>query len=65
MIFEDAEAGDFFCQIVCIGVGVFLSHAEQNQQSHADLTADPSVDRDLRPAHALDDGTHATLLASH
>ena len=25
MIFEDAEAGDFFCQIVCIAVGVLLS----------------------------------------
>jgi hypothetical protein len=35
-----------------------MSDAQQNQQTQADLTADPFVDGHFGAAHALDDGPH-------
>jgi len=69
LVFEEAEARNLLGQISCVGLGVFVSHAQQNQQSQADLTAGPVVsgliiDSDFGAAHALHDGPHRTSFAS-
>jgi len=58
LIFEDAEARDFFCEVGGVGLGVVVGDAEQDQQSGADLAGDFAVDCDLSAADALDDRSH-------
>ena len=57
-IFEYTQSSDFVSQICGIGIGVRMSHSDQNQKATADLADDFFVDADLRTADALYDGAH-------
>src|SRR5208282_690847 len=67
VVFEDTQTSNFLGQIRCVSLGVFVTHAQEYQQSQANLAADPLVagpivDADLGTADALYDGTHGICL---
>ena len=58
VIFEDAEAGDFFGEVNRVGFGVVAGNAEEDEESQADLASDLVADRNLGAAYALHDRSH-------
>jgi hypothetical protein len=61
IVFEDAEADNFFGEVVGIGFGVIPSDSEKNEQAEGNLAGDLLVNGNFGAAYALDDGTHSGL----
>jgi phosphatidylglycerol:prolipoprotein diacylglycerol transferase len=63
LVVEDTEARDLSAKPIGVGLGVGGGDAEQHAETAIDRADDVTVYGDTRLAHALDDRTHARLVA--
>jgi hypothetical protein len=62
LIFEDAQPGDFVCQIVGVSFSVIVGNADKYQKAAINVSCDLAVHRDLGTLHSLHNGAHERSL---